>query len=92
MYDPVKDGVDKTVEGVRYVEFEPPEHLARLVHCFWDMRTEGDLDEDFVLHALPDACVNILFDQADTRIAGLTALQTTHITLNLGRRFHYAGV
>ena len=41
---------------------------------------------------MPDACVNLLFDQADTAIAGVTALQTTHTTLLLGRSFHYVGV
>jgi hypothetical protein len=41
---------------------------------------------------MPDACVNILFNQADTRIAGVTALRTTHEVLNLGRSFHYVGI
>ncbi len=92
VYDPVKDGVAKTVDGVVYVEARPPAALADVVHCFWELRAEYDLAEDFVLHAMPDACVNLLFDQHDTRIAGVTQLHTTHTTLNLGRSFHYAGV
>lgn len=92
MYDPVKDGVEKSVRSVSYTEVAPPEELAELVHCFWNMKTESDLDEDFTLHALPDACVNVLLDLHDTTIAGVTALHTTHTTLNLGRSFHYVGV
>ena len=92
MYDPVKDGVAKTVEGVVYTEVPPPPELGDLVHCFWELRTERDLAEDFTLHAMPDACVNLLFDQRDTRIAGVTQLHTTHTTLDLGRSFHYAGI
>ena len=92
MYDPIKDGVEKSVLGVTYTEAAPPERLTELVHCFWQMRTESELVEDFTLHAMPDACVNLLFDQADTAIAGVTALQTTHTTLELGRSFHYVGV
>lgn len=92
MYDPVKDGVDKKVQLVSYTEVTPPSSLTELVHCFWEMKTEADLAEDFVLHALPDACVNVLFDQQDTDIAGVTALHTAHTTLNLGRSFHYVGV
>ena len=41
---------------------------------------------------MPDACVNLLFNQHDTRIAGVTQLHTTHTTLNLGRSFHYVGI
>ncbi len=95
MYDPVKDGVDKSVQFVSYVEVEPSEEhvgLADLVHCFWEMKTDAELSEDFTLHALPDACVNVLLDQKDTDVAGVTALQTMHTTLNLGRQFHYVGI
>ena len=92
MYDPVKDGVAKTVEFVVYNEVSPPAALRELVHCFWEMRTETELAEDFTLHAMPDACVNLLFDQSDPRIAGVTQLQTTHTSLDLGRSFHYVGI
>ena len=92
MYDPVKDGVPRTSDPVIYTETRPPSSLAELVHCFWEMRTETDLADDFTLHAMPDACVNLMFNQLDTRIAGVTQLQTTHTTLNLGRSFHYAGI
>lgn len=92
MYDPVKDGVAKTVESVVYTEAPPPAALGDLVHCFWELRTETDLADDFTLHAMPDACVNLMFNQLDTRVAGVTQLHTTHTSLDLGRTFHYAGI
>ncbi len=92
MYDPIKDGVDKTAQSVRYTVEKPPGHLASAVHCYWELKTEATLAEDFRLHAVPDACVNILFNQADTEIAGVTALRTTYEVLNLGKSFHYVGI
>ncbi|MFK7889938.1 MAG: DUF6597 domain-containing transcriptional factor [Granulosicoccus sp.] len=92
MYDPVKDGVDKTVDSVSHSEARPPEALRGLVHSFWELKTERPLASDLVLHAVPDACVNILFNQLDTDIAGITALRTTYEALNLGREFHYVGI
>ena len=92
MYDPVRDGVLKTVDSVVYTEAPPPAALGDVVHCFWELRTETDLAEDFTLHAMPDACVNLLFNQHDTKIAGVTQLHTTHTSLDLGRSFHYAGI
>jgi len=41
MYDPVKDGVAKTVESVVYSEAPPPAPLGELVHCFWELRVSG---------------------------------------------------
>jgi AraC-like DNA-binding protein len=91
-YSPIRDGIDKTVRSVRYTEAKPPNHLSGLVHCFWELRTDSPLQNDFCLHALPDACVNILFNQVDTNIAGITALRTTYEVLNLGKTFHYVGI
>jgi len=92
MYTPVQDGIAKSAHSVSYAEAAPPEHLAGVVHCFWELRTRATLPEDFHYHALPDACVNVLFNQLDTTIAGITALHTTSTVLNLGRSFHYVGI
>lgn len=92
MYSPIQDGIDRSARSVRYAEAKPPDSIAHLVHCFWELKTVAHLAEDFHYHALPDACVNILLNQVDTRIAGVTALRTTAEVLNLGRSFHYVGI
>jgi AraC-like DNA-binding protein len=92
MYSPVQDGIDKAIQAVQYTEARPPSDLTDVVHCFWELKTAAELAEDFHLHALPDACVNILFNQTDIHIAGITALRTTYTVLNLGKTFHYAGI
>ena len=91
-YDPVPDGIPRTAGGVRYTEVSPPASLAAVVHRFWELRTMEDLAEDFGYHALPDACVNLLFNERDPRVAGITRLRTRAEMLNLGRSFHYVGV
>jgi len=92
MYDPIRDGIDKTTHAVRYTVERPPEHLSSWVHCYWELKTETVLAEDFCLHAVPDACVNILFNQLEADIAGVTALRTKYEVLNLGKSFHYVGI
>jgi hypothetical protein len=89
MYNPIQDGIDKSVRSVQFSEAQPPSDLAGLVHCFWELKTVTDLQEDFHYHALPDACVNILLNQVETNIAGVTALRTKAEVLNLGKSFHY---
>ena len=92
MYCPNPDGFSVRGTSVRYSELLPPDDLSDVVHCFWELRTVASLPEDFQYHALPDACVNLLFNLLDTDIAGVTALHTQATTLNLGRSFHYVGV
>ena len=92
MYDPIQDGIEKNNASVTYKEAKPPKDYADLVHSYWELKTEAPLVDDFFLHVLPDACVNILFNQKDTKIAGVTALRTTYEVLNLGKDFSYAGI
>jgi AraC-like DNA-binding protein len=92
MYNPIQDDIDKSVRSVQFSEAQPPSDLAGLVHCFWELKTVTDLQEDFHYHALPDACVNILLNQVETNIAGVTALRTKAEVLNLGKSFHYVGI
>lgn len=92
MYTPVKDGIEKTTQSVEYTEAEPPRDLLELVHCFWELKITAPLASDFQLHAVPDACVDIMFNEIDISISGVTALRTTYEVLNLGKYFHYVGI
>jgi AraC-like DNA-binding protein len=91
-YSPVVDGFSIRDSSVRYSQLTPADNLSNVIHCFWELRTFANLPEDFHLHALPDACVNLLFNLVDTEVAGVTALRTVATTLNLGTSFHYVGV
>lgn len=82
-YSPVVDGFSQRSAAVRYAEQPPPHDLADVVHVFWELRTLAPLPADFYYHAVPDACVNLLFNQIDTEVAGVTALHTEATTLNL---------
>ena len=92
LYAPIVDGFSQRGVEVRYGERPPPQDLTEVVHVFWELRTLAPLPVDFLYHAVPDACVNLLFNQIDTEVAGVTALHTEATTLNLGRVFHYVGV
>jgi len=92
MYDPIKDGKEKNSGNVIYNEANPPEDLKTIVHSYWQLKTDTPLDSDFTLHAVPDACINILFNQKNTDISGITGLKITYVELNLGKDFDYAGI
>lgn len=92
MYKPIRDGIPKKTEFVSYTEIQPDPDLSNVVDCFWELKTEKLLSQDCIMHAIPDACVNILLNQKDTSIAGITELQTTFEVLNLGKDFHYVGI
>lgn len=91
-YRPVLDGKSTDDHFVLYTESEPSLKLSRVVQSYWMLKTEKKLEYDFILHALPDACINILFNQLKLNIAGITQLQTSSVELNLGKEFHFVGI
>jgi AraC-like DNA-binding protein len=92
MYSPVKDGIERADERVRFTEVRPPEKLRELVHCYWELKSEEPLAVDFRYHVVPDACVNVLLDQRGTDVVAVTAAPASAMVLNLGTEFHYVGV
>lgn len=92
MYDPKGNGRDRAVPDVSFDEATPPDDLGGVVHRFLDLRTDGDLADDYRFHALPDACTYIVFDQQNPDIAGVTKLRASSEELNLGRSFHFVNI
>ncbi len=91
-YQPIKDGIEKNTKLVTYLEVSPPKELQEYIHCYWELKTKAPLSEDFFYHIVPDACVNLLFDQMNPEVTAVTALQTKSKALNLGKEFHYIGI
>ncbi|KIN66461.1 putative HTH-type transcriptional regulator, AraC family [Sulfitobacter noctilucae] len=92
MYEPKGNGKDKQVAAVQFTEAEPPEHLRGVVHRFLELKTDGELAEDYRFHALPDACTYVVFDQLDRQITGVARLRAQSQEFNLGRVFHFVNI
>ncbi|AYW45536.1 helix-turn-helix domain-containing protein [Tetragenococcus koreensis] len=92
MYNPKGNGELKKAKQVQFIEMKPPKFLMGIVHRFSEIKTNVPLDEEYLHHALPDACTYLIFDQLDVKIAGVTNLYTISEELNLGKEFHYVWV
>jgi AraC-like DNA-binding protein len=91
-YSPAKDSMTNGDSAVTYFQSKPAIELIETVHVIWELKTHKPLSKNFTLHALPDACINILFNLLEPDIAGITAIETTSVELNLGTDFHYVGI
>lgn len=92
MYDPKGNGKDKKVRSVRFNEAEPPIHLRGIVHRYLELCTDGALPEAYRFHALPDACVYVVFDQLNRTITGAARLDAQSAEFNLGQAFHFVNI
>jgi AraC-like DNA-binding protein len=91
-YQPKGHSSGKTETKVHFREAEPPGHLSEIVHRYLELRTDGPLKQDYRFHALPDACTYVVFNQQNTKVAGVTKLRTSAEEFNLGRSFHFVNI
>jgi AraC-like DNA-binding protein len=91
-YEPKGHGRSKIETKVQFREAEPPRRLSEIVHRYLELRTDGPLMDDHRFYALPDACTYVVFNQQDTRIAGITRLRTSSEEFNLGKSFHFVNI
>lgn len=96
MYTPVQPGIPQRFKSnVTYKQHAPTAGINSAVHCFWTLRTRTTLGENFPYLALPDGCVDIVFDMSnkpDIEGALIMTPGTTAITLELGTSFTYIGI
>jgi AraC-like DNA-binding protein len=62
---PLQPSLSATGRGpaaLRYREIAPPAQLAGEIACFWSIASDGALDAPFAYLAVPDACVDVVFD------------------------------
>lgn len=91
-YAPRQTGIVKAVAGeVVYQESQPPEAVADLVYCFWELRTTHSLNASFDYLVIPDACVDIVFDLQHPEALFMTP-HVTSVCLDLGKEFHFVGI
>jgi AraC-like DNA-binding protein len=96
MYTPLQPAIPSAYRHkVSYVEWSSGTHLASLVHCFWELRSIAPLKQTFSYLALPDACIDIIFDVSETpefEGALIMTPNTTATTIALKTPFSYVGI
>jgi hypothetical protein len=92
-YTPLQHGIPDAQRHVVYYQERAPKGAMRdIIHCYWVLKTQKTLTEDFVYTVMPDACIDIVFD---TTKRSLPIIMTPHLqvdTINLGTSFYYAGI
>ena len=92
-YKPLQNGISQEIGNyIDYNEIKPYQSHAKIVHCYWMLRSKHVLRNDFEYSVLPDACIDIVFDVQNS-YEPIIMTPNTHIeTINLGKTFYYVGI
>ncbi len=92
VYQPIQPSVNGSCTDVVYTEFKPAAALRELIFCYWELKTNQPLSNDFQYRVAADGCTDLFFELQhpdEIIISGFTPAATV---FNTGKNFHYFGI
>ncbi len=92
-FRPLQPEIDELRRGSTFgkVEVPPTPRLREYVACFWTMYTTSGRFEPFVMHGVPDGCVDVFF-RTDFGSGCVVGLAARPIFVPVERRLRYFGL
>ncbi|MNJ91914.1 Helix-turn-helix domain protein [compost metagenome] len=91
-YTPVQPTVRLSAASVSYTEFLPSVELQNRIYCYWQLKTNEPLNEQFNYRVVADGCIDIfveLNDPSDSYVMGFCKKFTE---FPLENAFNYVGI
>ncbi|HEX6222939.1 MAG TPA: helix-turn-helix domain-containing protein [Chryseolinea sp.] len=79
-------------DGASYRESIPDARLAPYIYCYWQLKSEYQLNSSFSYRVIPDGCIDIFFDTNNSDDMRVMGFSTSHTQFTLDTSFYYAGV
>jgi AraC-like DNA-binding protein len=92
MYKPVQPAVGQWGGEVSYHEFLPDPRLQHVIYCYWQLKTNRPLTQQFNYRVVADGCIDIIFEMnnpADSFVMGFCKKYTE---FELENSFNYFGI
>jgi AraC-like DNA-binding protein len=90
-FQPVQPAAD-SIAGVSYKERLPHPDLSKFIYCYWQLRTNESVDQDFYYRVVADGCIDIFMDLQTPGDNFIMGLSTAYTKFDLGTRFNYTGI
>lgn len=91
-YKPIQPTISHTNKNVFYTEYLPDINLQPYIYCYWELKTNNSLTENFNYKVVADSCIDVYFqvnNPSDSYIMGFCDRFTE---FELPSTFHYFGI
>lgn len=92
LYSPTQPSANVGIDKLHYEEYLPDERLRDFIYCYWELRTEGTLEEDYSYRVVADGCIDIFFEASKAEDSFVMGFCKQYTEFPLGTCFHYVGV
>lgn len=92
LYKPIQPTVKQSAENVSYAEFLPHSGVQSFIYCYWQLKTNKALSEQFKYRVVADGCIDFYFDLANPDDSYVMGFCKKFTEFPLENYFNYIGV
>jgi Helix-turn-helix domain len=92
LYKPVQPAVKQTAGNVTYSEFLPDTRLQDFIFCYWQLKTNRILSEQFKYRVVADGCIDIFVELSNPQDSYVMGFCKKFTEFPLDNTFNYIGV
>ena len=91
-YKPIQPAVSVKDYGINYQETQPNKEIENFVYCFWQLKTQTKLAQDYVYRVVSDGCVDIFFNHKRPAENFVMGFCRKFVQFPIGKEFDYIGI
>ena len=91
-YNPIQPSVKAENQKIAYRQVRPDTKIENFVYCFWQLKTQKQLDQPFIYRVVSDGCIDIFFDQNEPSQNFVMGFCRKYTEFPIGKSFNYIGI
>lgn len=91
LYKPIQPTI-KIGNGTTYSEIEPNAELSNFIFCYWQLKTNEPLIENFTYKVVTDGCIDIFWEIENPSLNFITGFSNQYTEFSLKNQFNYFGI
>ena len=91
-YKPIQPTVKAENGKITYKEVRPTKEIENFVYCFWQLKTQKQLNQPFVYRVVSDGCIDIFFDHCKPAENFIMGFCRKYTEFPIGQSFDYIGI
>ena len=91
-YQPIQPIITHSTENISYREIFPDENLLPFIYCYWQLKTEVQLSENYQYRVISDGCIDVFFEVDNPDESYIMGFCKSYTEFPLGKQFSYIGI
>lgn len=91
-YKPIQPTVSVNDNEICYQEIQPHKDIENLIYCFWQLKTQKILKNDYNYRVVSDGCIDIFFDNKQPTENFVMGFCRKFVQFPIGKDFNYIGI